>query len=152
MNHIKLHPIGVVNSPVTDRTDENWGKIKSKVVLNQDFSGAFSGLEGFSHAIIVTYLHEANYRKEQHLKRRPRKLKTMPLVGVFSQRVKDRPNPIGITAVQIVSVKGDILEIKGLDAINGTPVLDVKPYYPQYDKVEDSKVPEWVDTLMKGYF
>lgn len=76
----------------------------------------------------------------------------MPLVGIFSQRVKDRPNPIGITAVEIVKVEGDVLEVKGLDAINGTPVIDVKPYYPQFDKVDDSKVPEWVNILMQNYF
>ncbi len=152
MNEIKIQPVGYVSSPVTSKVDENWGKIKSEIVLERSFSGAFLGLEGFSHAIIVTYLHEAKYQKEKHLKRRPRNLETMPLVGIFSQRVKDRPNPIGITVVEIVKVQGDVLEVKGLDVINGTPVIDVKPYYPQYDKVDDSKVPEWVNILMQGYF
>lgn len=152
MDDIKLQPIGFVSSPVADKIDENWGKINSKIALNREYSGAFLGLEDFSHAIVVTYLHEANYQKEKHLKRRPKNLETMPLVGIFSQRVKDRPNPIGITAVQIIAVNEDILEVKGLDAINGTPVLDVKPYYPQYDKIEDSKIPEWVNKLMKDYF
>ncbi len=152
MNEIIIQPVGYVSSPVTSKVDQNWGKIKSEVVLERTFSGAFLGLEGFSHSIIVTYLHKAKYQKEKHLRRRPRNLETMPLVGIFSQRVKDRPNPIGITAVEIVKVKGDVLEVKGLDAINGTPVIDVKPYYPQYDKVDDSKVPEWVNILMQGYF
>jgi len=110
------------------------------------------GLENFSHAIIVTYLHQANYEKEKHLQRRPRNLETMPKVGIFSQRAKDRPNPIGITAVEIISVGDDYLEIKGLDAINETPILDIKPYYPHYDKIDSPKVPEWVDRLMKNYF
>lgn len=65
----------------------------------------------------------------------------MPRVGIFSQRVKDRPNPIGITAVEIVAVKEDMLVVKGLDAINKTPVLDVKPYYPQYNRIDDSRIP-----------
>jgi tRNA (Thr-GGU) A37 N-methylase len=73
-------------------------------------------------------------------------------VGIFSQRAKDRPNPIGITAVEIISVGDDYLEIKGLDAINETPILDIKPYYPHYDKIDSPKVPEWVDRLMKNYF
>ncbi len=152
MKEIKLKPIGFVSSPITERVDENWGEIKSKTILFQDYDGAFLGLEKFSHAIIVTYLHEANYIKEKHLKRRPRNLKTMPLVGIFSQRVKDRPNPIGITAVEIIKIEGNTLEVRGLDAINETPILDVKPYYPQYDKIKKSHVPEWVNRLMKGYF
>ena len=75
----------------------------------------------------------------------------MPLVGIFSQRGKDRPNQIGMTSVRIVSVDGAALTVKGLDAIDGTPVLDIKPYYPVYDK-KDAKVPEWVDRLMAHYF
>ena len=152
MNEIKLEPIGYVLSSVTERMDENWGEIKSKIILNPEYTGALLGLENFSHAIIVTYLHQANYEKEKHLQRRPRNLETMPKVGIFSQRAKDRPNPIGITAVEIISVGDDYLEIKGLDAINETPILDIKPYYPHYDKIDSPKVPEWVDRLMKNYF
>jgi tRNA (adenine37-N6)-methyltransferase len=152
MNKIIIEPVGFVSSPVSERTDENWGEVKSKIILEPEFAGALLGLEGFSHAIIVTYLHEANYEKEKHLQRRPRNLKTMPMLGIFSQRAKNRPNPIGITAVQILKVGNDYIEIKGLDAIDKTPILDIKPYYPHYDKIEDSKVPEWVNILMKGYF
>ena len=75
----------------------------------------------------------------------------MPLVGIFSQRGKDRPNRIGMTSVEIVSVEEGTLAVKGLDAIDGTPVLDIKPYYPAYDK-KDASVPEWVDRLMAHYF
>jgi len=152
MNEIKLEPIGYVLSSVTERMDKNWGEIKSKIILNSEYTGALLGLENFSHVIIATYLHQAKYEKEKHLQRRPRNLETMPKVGIFSQRAKDRPNPIGITAVEIISVGDDYLEIKGLDAINETPVLDIKPYYQQYDKIDSAKVPEWVDRLMKNYF
>ena len=152
MNEIMMQPVGYVSSPVTEKVDENWGKIRAEIVLEPRFSGAFLGLEGFSHALIVTYLHEAKYQKEKHLRRRPRNLETMPLVGIFSQRVKDRPNPIGITAVEIVNVKGDVLEVTGLDAIHDTPVIDVKPYFPQFDKVDDATIPEWVDILLQDYF
>lgn len=152
MNKIIIEPVGFVSSPVSERIDENWGEVKSKIILKPEFAGALLGLEDFSHAIIVTYLHEANYEKEKHLQRRPRNLKTMPMLGIFSQRAKNRPNPIGITAVQIIKVGNDYLEIKGLDAIDKTPILDIKPYYPHYDKIEETKVPEWVNILMKGYF
>ena len=73
------------------------------------------------------------------------------MVGIFSQRAKDRPNRIGMTAVEIVSVSDRTLAVKGLDAVNGTPVLDIKPYYPVYDR-KDAAVPEWVDRLMDHYF
>jgi len=152
MNKIELQPIGFVSSRVTERMDENWGKIISKIILKPEFAGALSGIEGFSHAIVVTYLHQAHYEKEKHLQRRPRNLDTMPIVGILSQRAKNRPNPIGITAVEIISVGNGYLEVKGLDAVNETPVLDIKPYYPHYDKIENPKVPEWVDRLMKNYF
>lgn len=76
----------------------------------------------------------------------------MPKVGIFSQRAKNRPNPIGVTTVEIVSVNDKELVVKGLDVINNTPVLDIKPYYPHYDKKDNNRVPEWVDRLMSGYF
>jgi len=152
MNEIRLKPIGYVSSPVTERTDENWGEITSRIILQPEYIGALSGLEDFSHAVIVTYLHQAHYEKEKHLQRRPRGLETMPKVGILSQRAKNRPNPIGITSVKIIGVGHDHLEIQGLDAINGTPVLDIKPYYPQFDRVDSPRVPEWVNRLMESYF
>ena len=76
----------------------------------------------------------------------------MPEVGIFAQRAKDRPNPLGITAVSIVRVESGALVVRGLDAIDGTPVVDVKPYYSVYDRVDNATVPDWVDRLMAGYF
>jgi tRNA (adenine37-N6)-methyltransferase len=152
MKEIKLTPIGVVESPVTEQTDENWGQVTSRIVLQPEYAGALSGLKGFSHAIIVTYLHQAKYVKEKHLQRRPRGMESMPKVGIFSQRAKDRPNPIGVTTVKITDVGESYIEVKGLDVINDTPVLDIKPYFPQYDQIHSPKVPEWVNRLMENYF
>ena len=152
MHNISLKPIGYVSSSVTRRRDKDWGDIESRIVLEPEYSGALLGLENFSHAIIVTYLHESVYEKEKHLQRRPRNLEAMPLTGIFSQRGKNRPNPVGVTAVRIIQVMGDSLEVKGLDAIDGTPVIDIKPYYPHYDKIDNARIPDWVDDLMKGYF
>ena len=152
MEAIALRSIGSVSSPVTERTDENWGEIRSRIVLYPEFAGGLQGLEGFSHAIVVTYLHQARYERDKHLQRRPRNLATMPQVGILAQRAKNRPNPIGVTAVEILKVGHDHLEVKGLDAIDGTPVLDIKPYYPHFDRIDAPEVPEWVDRLMEGYF
>lgn len=99
----------------------------------------------------MTYLYQANFKKDKHLQRGPRNLETMPKVGIFSQRAKNRPNPIGITAVEIINVADGCLEVKGLDAINETPILDIKPYYPDYDKIDSPKVPERVNRLMKFF-
>jgi tRNA (adenine37-N6)-methyltransferase len=82
----------------------------------------------------------------------PRGLATMPEVGIFAQRAKDRPNPLGITVVPLLAVSDEGLVVRGLDAIDGTPVLDVKPYYPHYDRAETPCVPEWVDRLTRDYF
>jgi tRNA (adenine37-N6)-methyltransferase len=102
--------------------------------------------------VIVCLLHRARYQPGLHRVRRPRGRADMPEVGIFAQRAKDRPNPIGLTAVEIVAVGEDRLTVRGLDAVDGTPVLDIKPYYPAYDRVESPRVPEWVGRLMRGYF
>ena len=152
MNPIHLIAIGRVSSPVTEKTDENWGGVVSRILLEPEFSGGLPGLKDFSHALVVTYLHEGRYERKRHLQRRPRGREDMPRVGIFSQRAKDRPNPIGITAVEILEVGDTRLEVRGLDAVDGTPLLDIKPYVPHFDRVEKPVVPEWTDRLMKGYF
>lgn len=73
------------------------------------------------------------------------------IMGIFAQRAKHRPNPIGVTAVELVSIESNVVTVRGLDAIDGTPVLDVKPYFPAFDKRE-AETPSWVDELMKNYF
>jgi tRNA-Thr(GGU) m(6)t(6)A37 methyltransferase TsaA len=152
MDKIEIKAIGYVSSPATEKLDEKWGGVISRIVLSPEYSEGLAGLDAFSHAIIVTWLHEAHYECGKHLQRRPRGLQSMPMVGIFSQRAKDRPNPIGITAVEIIKVGRDYLEVKALDAIDGTPVLDIKPYFPQYDRVESPVIPKWVDILMDKYF
>lgn len=152
MEGFELKQIGKVVSVVSEPTDKNWGNVKSKIYIDADLIGALAGLEEFSHAVIVTYLHLADFDIDKHLLRRPRNMDSMPLLGVFSRRDKNRPNPIGITAVEIVEVGDDYIEVQGLDAVDGTPVLDIKPYFMSFDKIENPKEPEWVNRLMKGYF
>jgi len=149
---ITLSSIGAVCSPVTERTDMDWGDVAARVELRAEYAGALTGLDGFSHALVVTYLHQAHFDAGEHLMRRPRGRDDLPQVGILSQRAKNRPNPIGITAVEILKVGETSLEVRGLDAIDGTPVLDIKPYFPAYDRVEKPRVPSWVEELMEGYF
>ena len=152
MDALKVVPIGHVVCPVAEPTDEGWGSITSRVRLLPEYRDGLIGIDAFSHALVVTWLHRSKYEAARHLQRRPRGLESMPLVGIFAQRAKDRPNPIGITAVSIVGLEEDALVVRGLDAIDGTPVVDLKPYYPAYDEVKGARVPEWVDRLMTGYF
>jgi tRNA (Thr-GGU) A37 N-methylase len=76
----------------------------------------------------------------------------MPELGIFAQRAKHRPNPIGITAVELIGIAGNVVKVKGLDAIDGTPVLDLKPYVPVFDRRDRAIIPEWMKRLMEGYF
>lgn len=147
-----IAPIGRVQSPVTETADERWEGVCSRIVLHPEYGGGLDGLDQFSHALVVTYLHRAHFETGLHLRRRPRGLLSMPLVGIFSQRGKDRPNPIGVTAVKVVDVGPAWLDVQGLDAVDGTPVLDVKPYCPAFDRVEEARVPGWVDRLVSGVF
>ena len=148
---MNMEPIGFVNNDVSGKKDTSWGEDISTIRLNEEYIGGLQGLEEFSHVTIIYYLDQAVYNREKHLKRHPQNREDMPLVGIFSQRGKDRPNRIGMTSVQIVEVSEETLTVKGLDAIDGTPVLDIKPYYPVYDR-KDATVPEWVDRLMEHYF
>lgn len=151
MSEIVMKPIGYVHNNVENKKDVAWGQDVSTIHLEEEYYSGLEGLSDFSHAIIIYHLDKAVYDKEKHLQRRPQNREDMPLVGIFSQRGKDRPNRIGMTSVQIVNVEDTQLTVKGLDAIDGTAVLDIKPYYPVYDK-KDAIVPEWVDRLMEHYF
>lgn len=151
MQDIIMHPIGYVKNCVQEKKNTAWGEDISAIELDAQYTQGLTGLESFSHALILTYLDKAKYCPEKHLRRRPQGREDMPVVGIFSQRTKDRPNQIGVTTVQILSVSDKTLLVKGLDAIHGTPVLDIKPYFPVFDK-RDAQTPEWVDILMKNYF
>ena len=151
MEEIIMAPIGYVSNDVVVKKDAAWGEDVSRIVLDQSYATGLKGLEGFSHAIVVFHLDQATYVRERHLQRRPQGRDDMPVMGIFAQRCKDRPNRLGVTSVEIVSVDDSALVVRGLDAIDGTPVLDIKPYFPAFDR-RDAHVPEWVDRLMEHYF
>lgn len=124
----------------------------SEIRLDDRYAPGLAGLDGFSHLIVVFYMHKSTFDEGAHLRRRPQGRRDMPLIGIFAQRAKHRPNPIGVTAVELLGVKGSAISVRGLDAIDGTPVLDVKPYFPAYDCREHARTPGWVGELMRGYF
>jgi tRNA-Thr(GGU) m(6)t(6)A37 methyltransferase TsaA len=149
---LPLRSIGVVRSPVTEGVDEGWGDVVSELQLDPELVRGLDGLDGFSHALVVYYMHQSSFDAATDLVRRPRGRADMPELGIFAQRAKHRPNPVGITAVKIVARAGAVLTVRGLDAIDGTPLLDLKPYVPAFDRVDAPTVPAWMDTLMRGYF
>ena len=148
----RVRPIGTVRSPVREPVDLGWGAVESHVVLLPEYRGGLRGLGGFSHVLVVAWLHGAAFDPARHLVRRPRGLAEMPELGIFAQRAKDRPNPIATSVVRLVAVEPEGLLVRGLDAIDGTPVLDLKPHFPAFDAPESPTVPEWALRLMSGYF
>ncbi|MBN1230759.1 MAG: tRNA (N6-threonylcarbamoyladenosine(37)-N6)-methyltransferase TrmO [Anaerolineales bacterium] len=151
-NSVELNFIGMVENNVTELKDTDWEENKSLIRMKVVYAAGTAGLETFSHAIIITYLHAAEYEAERHLQRHPRGNKNLPKMGIFAQRAKDRPNPLGVSVVEILEIECGNVLVKGLDAVNGTPVLDIKPYVPVFDRVENARVPGWVEEIMQGYF
>ncbi len=147
-----IRPIGIVKSPISQQSDENWGKVVSEIHVDESFSPGLRGLEEFSHITVVFFMHQATFNSSTDLVRRPQGRPDMPLTGIFAQRAKHRPNPLGITAAALVKIEENILTVRGLDAIDGSPVLDIKPYVSAFDRVEKPVIPEWMGILMKGYF
>jgi len=149
---IQLHPIGVIKSPVTKMSPGNWGRVQSEIHLEKRYTAGLKGLEGFSHLLVVFFMHRASFVPDKHLLRRPRADKDQPKTGVFAQRTKYRPNPIGISAVKLLSIAGNVITVQGLDALDNSPLLDIKPYMPIFDQVCDASLPQWVDRFEEGYF
>jgi tRNA (adenine37-N6)-methyltransferase len=151
MNDVTLRVIGFVRNGRSTTEDRDWGPLESRIEIAPEFAAALHGLDGFTHALIVFFMHAESFDEEFALMRRPRGREDMPFVGVFAQRGRMRPNPIGVTAVDLVRVEPGAAVVRGLDAIEGTPVLDLKPYVPAFDRRE-ARVPEWMDRLMADYF
>ena len=143
--------IGTVKSPVTEPVDMDWGDVESEIILKPEYAPGLLGLQDFSHLMVLTFLHEAKYIPEKHLRRHPQEREDIPLLGIFAQRARHRPNRIGVTAVELVEVTENSVKVRALDAIDGTPVIDIKPYVPVYDR-RDATIPRWMEQMMDGYF
>ena len=144
---IVLKPIGFVKTAaigneVRDKTRT------SQIVLRKELTNALEGVEGFSHLFVLFWLHRTPLEQRKTLKVHPRGRKDMPLLGVFATRTMLRPNPVGLTLVELVKVEGNVLTVRGLDAFNGTPVVDIKPF-DSWDNAENAKVPAWWTKMQK---
>jgi tRNA-Thr(GGU) m(6)t(6)A37 methyltransferase TsaA len=150
---ITLDPIGVVVGGRREAIDDDWGAVEAVIRLDaQRFTpDAVAGLEAFSHICVVFFFHLVDEASIVAGARHPRGNPDWPLVGMFAQRAKMRPNRLGVSNCTLVSVDGLDLTVRGLDAVDGTPVLDIKPFMREFEPV-DTRQPAWATELMTGYY
>ncbi len=155
MPTIALEPVGIVLGGRTDAVDDDWGGVEALIRLDGARFGhdAVAGLGEFSHLVVVFQFHLVDESEVQTGSRRPRGNPDWPEVGMFAQRAKMRPNRLGVSTCALVRVSGLDLHVRGLDAVDGTPVLDVKPYVREFEPDDaDVRQPSWVSELMQGYY
>ena len=139
-----LKPIGVVRNEIQQPIRHGWRECISEVVVDASLAEALDSLDESSHLIILYWMHRLPAGKPLSLKVHPMGKPERPLVGRLATRSPSRPNPVGQAVVQLLEQQGNILKVRGLDAIDGTPVIDIKPYIPKYDSAPDARVPEWM--------
>jgi tRNA-Thr(GGU) m(6)t(6)A37 methyltransferase TsaA len=144
---IVLKSIGFVRTEAVGDEVKDKGRI-SQIVVNRELAEALEGIAEFSHLFVLFWLHEVTSEERKTLKVHPRGREDLPLLGVFATRTKLRPNPIGLTLVELMKVEDNVLTVRGLDAFNETPVLDLKPF-DFWDMAKDAKVPRWWTKLEK---
>jgi len=144
---VELKSIGFVKTKA-GREEVRDRKSISEIILRGDLSEATDGIEDFSHLFVIFWMHEITEEERKTTKVHPRGRMDMPLLGVFATRTPHRPNPIGLTLVELLKVEGNVITVRGLDAFNGTPVLDIKPF-DYWDTTEEARVPEWWKRLEK---
>jgi tRNA (adenine37-N6)-methyltransferase len=151
---ITMSIIGTVKNTRKEVEDDNWGEVVSiieldPVAFNEE---ALFQIESFSHAEIFYYFDRVEDAKIESGARHPRNNQNWPKVGIFAQRGKNRPNRLGATIVKVLKCDGHQLYVQGLDAIDGTPVLDIKPVMKEFLPREEVTQPQWATELMKNYW
>jgi len=139
---INLKPIGTVRSELKERTRRYSRDVVSEIIVDSSLTEALDNLDEFSHIIVLYWIHKSPRRAPKKV--RPRGNPELELTGVFATRSPDRPNPIGKSTVRLLERRDNILKVQGLDAIDGTPVLDIKPNIPGYDSVDNARAPSWM--------
>ncbi|HWU79578.1 MAG TPA: SAM-dependent methyltransferase [Caulobacter sp.] len=151
---IVMTPIGRVEGGRAVPEDDDWGGSRARIVLDAERfdDEALMGLETFSHAEVVYVFDKVTDDQVVTGARHPRGNVEWPRVGIFAQRGKNRPNRIGVTVCEIVAVNGGVLEVQGLDAIDGTPVLDIKPVMSGFAPRGPHREPDWARAIMERYW
>jgi tRNA-Thr(GGU) m(6)t(6)A37 methyltransferase TsaA len=154
MPDISMTPIGTVRCTRTAPEDDRWDAETSWIELDAaQFTGeALAGLGEFSHVEVVYVFDRVDPQKVERVARHPRNNQAWPKVGIFAQRGKSRPNRIGTTICRVDRIEGLKLHVSGLDAVDGTPVLDLKPWVREFGPRGDVRQPAWIGELMQGYW
>lgn len=150
---IVLESIGTVYCSREEVKDDLWDSEQSYIELGTDFSEeSLFGLEDFSHVMVIFHMDQVKKEKIVLSARHPRNREDWPKVGIFAQRGKNRPNQMGLTVCKVIKVEGKKLYLNGLDAVNGTSVLDIKPWVKEFGVRGNVKQPEWITELMERYW
>ena len=153
---IRLDPIGFVKGGRNAMTDDGWGSVRAAIELDAERFApeAVAGLESFSHLVVVFQFHRVTDRQIEQAARHPRENVKWPKVGIFAQRGKARPNRIGVSVCRILRVDHESvrIEVEGLDAVNGSPVLDLKPYMSGFEPRGGVHEPEWAREILRKYW
>lgn len=147
----KIKAIGTVENRIADPGHDCWDNVVSFIRILPEYRAGLFGLDEYSHVMVVYELSEAHFRLTNDLVKHPFEKKELPLAGVFARRAKERPNRLGVSTVRILNVNEDGVAVSGLDAVDGTWVLDLKAYDPVYDGVQVPQVPAWLSDNLGIY-
>ena len=151
-DQFEINAVGTVRSSRIAPEDDSWDEETSNIEMIQPFDEqSLMGLADFSHCIVVYVFDKAAW-DDSKMSRHPRGNKDWPEVGIFAQRAKDRPNRLGVTVCRVLEVKDSTVCVAGLDAIDGTPVVDIKPWMVEFGPRGDVSQPSWSTELMQGYW
>lgn len=150
---ITLEPIGFVSNSRDDASDDDWGDIESRIELGSGFGPeAFDGIEAFSHVEVIFFFDRVPENRIERGARHPRGNREWPMVGIFAQRGKNRPNLLGVSVARLVGRQGRQLVVQGLDAVNGSPVIDIKPVMREFLPAGEIRQPSWSHEIMSRYW
>ena len=145
LTDITLRPIGIVRNRIKEPMPSGWDEVNSRIALRPELAEALLGLDGYSHIYVLFWPHQIPEEVRGSKPRlHPLDDPANPLQGVLATRSQIRFNPILVSQVPLLKVEGSVLQVRGLDAVDGSPVLDVKPYVPYFDCIPEAKVPQWV--------
>ena len=141
---MELKAIGFVSNGIKEPIRHGWREVVSEITVNSELTQALDGLEEFSHLIILYWMHQLDPERKLSLKVHPMGNTDLPLTGRLATRSPSRPNPVGQATVELLERRTNVLKVKGLDAIDGTPVIDIKPYIPGYDSADNARAVKWM--------
>ena len=149
---LAIEPVGYVSCTRTQPIDDDWDREEASIRLVPAFAAdSLLGLTEFSHVEVVYVFHQAQ-GGTMTSSRHPRGNHRWPLTGIFAQRAKNRPNRLGTTMCRLIGVEGTVIRVTGLDAIDGTPVVDIKPVMSEFLPRGEIVQPEWSRELMRSYW